>query len=185
MSAVKEHSGAGFILFAPDFKFLLVQDAKTKKWGFPKGHREPMDTDDLSTAQRELTEETGLLPEDYTVFESPFRIVRGSSSYIFRYAMLKSEKSQHLIRFPPSEISGIEWFSLASWYMNSPVDGNKYLRTWISDILIGAQRRSVSVFQAFLAATFSGVPGGALGVGGEGGEVTDNVLTAPSPVFNL
>lgn len=29
-------------------------------WDFPKGHVEPEDADDLATAQRELTEETGI-----------------------------------------------------------------------------------------------------------------------------
>jgi 8-oxo-dGTP pyrophosphatase MutT (NUDIX family) len=183
MSAVKDHAGAGFILFAPDFRFLLVQDAKTKKWGFPKGHREPQDVSDLATARRELFEETGLQEGDYDVFEYPFRIVRGSSSYIFRYAMLKSLESQHILHFPRHEISAVQWLPLAACFINIEcVDGNKYLRTWMADIVTTAPRRCVAVFQDFLMAYGLGVGAGALGVGGGVGDDTVRLTTAVIPV---
>lgn len=61
------YSGAGFILLTTDFRILVIQDAKTKKWGFPKGHREDVDASDVDTAIRELQEETGLAPETYII----------------------------------------------------------------------------------------------------------------------
>lgn len=183
MSAVRDHAGAGFILFTPDFRFLLVQDAKTGKWGFPKGHREPQDACDLATAHRELFEETGLREEAYRVFESPFRIVRGSSSYIFRYAMLKSLDAQHTVQFPLREISAVQWLPLAACFLNVEcVDGNKYLRTWMTDIVGSAPRRSVAVFRDFLLAYGLGEEAGVLGVGGGVGTLTERFTTAAMPV---
>jgi 8-oxo-dGTP pyrophosphatase MutT (NUDIX family) len=61
------YKNAGLIIFK-DNMVLLVQDAKTLKWSFPKGAPEPIDANDpKKTAIRETYEEVGLLPEtDYT-----------------------------------------------------------------------------------------------------------------------
>lgn len=142
------YSGAGIILFTPDFRVLLVQDAKTKKWGFPKGHREEGDESDVATAQREVLEETGIAPTSYTFYEHPFRIIRGSSSYVFRYAIMNTSDYLGAIQCR-GEISGMQWVSLVQFYMNPEfVDGNKYLRTWISDIVSHAERKTYTTLQA-------------------------------------
>jgi tRNA nucleotidyltransferase (CCA-adding enzyme) len=50
----------GIIVFNTDVKkYLLVYGKKSHKWGFPKGHMEPMETEE-ETALRELKEETGI-----------------------------------------------------------------------------------------------------------------------------
>ena len=142
------YTGAGLILFTPDFRVLLVQDAKTKKWGFPKGHREEEDTSDIVTAQREVFEETGIAPTSYTIYETPFRIIRGSASYIFRYAMLNTKEYLGAIQCR-GEISGMQWMSLVQFYLNPEcVNGNKYLRTWIADLVSHADRKSYTTLQA-------------------------------------
>lgn len=144
------YSGAGFILFTPDFRVLLVQDAKSKKWGFPKGHRDEVDTNDIATAERELQEETGIKPSEYTIYEHPFRIIRGSSSYTFRYAILNTTEYVGSIQCR-GEISGIQWISLVQFYMNPAcVNGNKYLRTWISDIVTRNERKTYTILQTLM-----------------------------------
>ncbi len=57
----------GCICVAPNNKVLLVQGRHgSKKWSFPKGHREIDDITPLQCALRELKEETGLtLREDF------------------------------------------------------------------------------------------------------------------------
>ncbi len=144
------YTGAGFILFTPDFRVLLVQDAKTKKWGFPKGHREECDTSEIHTAERELHEETGISPTSYTIYEHPFRIIRGSASYIFRYAILNTTEYLGAIQCR-AEISAIQWVSLVQFYLNPEcVNGNKYLRTWIGDVVTHAERKTYHTLQALM-----------------------------------
>ncbi len=144
------YTGAGFILFTPDFRVLLVQDAKTKKWGFPKGHREETDESDIMTAQREVEEETGIPPTSYTIYEHPFRVIRGSASYIFRYAVMNTMDCEGAIQ-NRGEISGLQWISLVQFYLNPEcVEGNKYLRTWIADIVGHAERKTYLTLQALM-----------------------------------
>ncbi len=147
------YTGAGLILFTPNFQVLLVQDARTKKWGFPKGHREESDISDIHTAQREMLEETGIPPTAYTIYEHPFRIIRGSSSYIFRYAMLHSTEYLGSIQCP-REIGGLQWVSLVQFFLHPVcVDGNKYLRTWMEDVRTHADRKSNTVLQSLVQKT--------------------------------
>ena len=149
------YTGAGFVLFTPDFRVLLVQDAKSKKWGFSKGHREEIDESDVATAQRELLEETGIAPISYTIYEHPFRIIRGSASYIFRYAILNTTEYLGEIQ-NRHEIAGIQWISLVQFYMNPEcVVGNKYLRTWISDIVAPSDKKSYLTLQSLIQRVFS------------------------------
>lgn len=134
------YAGAGLILLTPDFRVLLVQDAKTQKWGFPKGHREEYDTDDLQTAIREVLEETGIPSSSYIIQEPGFRITKGSSSYIFRYAIVHSPNSGEIQNV--NEISCMQWIPIVDLLQNPDLfDGNKYFRTWISNIRTFAPRR--------------------------------------------
>jgi 8-oxo-dGTP pyrophosphatase MutT (NUDIX family) len=137
---MSSYAGAGLILLTPDFRVLLVQDAKTLKWGFPKGHREDSDQNDLHTAMREVEEETGITSASYIVQEPAFRITKGSSSYIFRYAILHNQN--HGTVQNQKEISRMQWIPIVD-LMQSPdsLDGNKYMRTWISNLRTFAPRR--------------------------------------------
>jgi 8-oxo-dGTP pyrophosphatase MutT (NUDIX family) len=51
------YEGAGVHL-VHDNKILMVQGARSGKWGFPKGHREEFDAGWFETANREIKEET-------------------------------------------------------------------------------------------------------------------------------
>jgi 8-oxo-dGTP pyrophosphatase MutT (NUDIX family) len=125
--------GAGFIPLSPDRRsVLLVTDARSGKRGFPKGHREAEDTSDLLTAVRECREEVGWEPSDYTVYEEPFRLTKGSSSYIFRYILANEGTRVPVGR--PGEIADASWIPIASLLSESEENGNKYLRAWIADL---------------------------------------------------
>ena len=50
----------GFILVNNNGNFLVMKKAIDGVWDFPKGHIKPEDTDELTTAIRELKEETGI-----------------------------------------------------------------------------------------------------------------------------
>jgi 8-oxo-dGTP pyrophosphatase MutT (NUDIX family) len=148
------YAGAGIILLTPDFRILLVQDAKSKKWGFSKGHREPEETSEIATAQRELLEETGIPSSAYTIYEHPFRIIRGSSSYVFYYAIMNTLEYAGRIQCR-GEISGLVWVSLLQFFLTpAAFDGNKYLRTWIADITTHADRKTNTILQGLIGRVF-------------------------------
>jgi 8-oxo-dGTP pyrophosphatase MutT (NUDIX family) len=148
------YAGAGLILLSSDLtSTLLVCDARTGKWGFPKGHREPYDENDLGTAVRETQEETGLTTEDYVVHDEVFKISKGGQAYLFRYAVMKSD-GKRLRAGAPSEVSRVEWIPLATLLeAQNIMDGNKYLRTWISDVKETINKKSVNLYRAILSGT--------------------------------
>ena len=64
----------GCICLTDSNKVLLVKGRQgTKKWSFPKGHRETYDPSPLSCALRELKEETGLTLKESFVSSKKFR----------------------------------------------------------------------------------------------------------------
>ena len=122
-------AGSGFILFSVDHsKLLLVQDANTKKWGFPKGHMEDYDASDYQTAVRECQEETGLKESDYEVFPGTFHL----GVYTFRYAtMIRTKK---LTKGPNSEIHDLQWVPVQTILSENDLDTNRPLRLWKMDM---------------------------------------------------
>ena len=146
--------GAGFIMLSPECTHtLLVNDSRSKKWGFPKGHREMEDSDDLATAVRECNEETGLTALDYKVHNEVFRVSKGSQSYLFRYAILKAEMSKvKVYPTPPNEICECRWVPIVDLIgANQIYDGNKYLRNWIADLKDDVSKKSVHIFKKLRA----------------------------------
>jgi 8-oxo-dGTP pyrophosphatase MutT (NUDIX family) len=142
------YAGAGLILLSSDLTHvLLIRDTRSGKWGFPKGHREPEDSSDLATAVREVHEETGLIQEDYSVHDDSFKINKGGQAYLFRYAVLKSDG--HRLRAGPAyEIASLEWVPIHKLTeAQNIIDGNKYLRTWITDIRAAINKKSVNLFK--------------------------------------
>jgi len=149
------YAGAGLILLSSDLtSTLLVHDTRSAKWGFPKGHREPEDANDLQTAVREMWEETGLTATDYKVCEESFKISKGGGSYIFRYAIANEQARSKSKPGPAHEISALEWVPLQTLFEAQTVlDGNKYLRTWISDMKLGVSKKSVHLLRSLLASS--------------------------------
>jgi len=146
--------GAGFIMLSPECTHtLLVNDSRSKKWGFPKGHREKEDADDLATAVRECYEETGLEITDYRVHTEVFRISKGSQSYLFRYSVVKTDMNKVKIHpLPPNEISECRWVPIADLIGAKQIyDGNKYLRNWVADLKDNVSKKSVHIFKKLCA----------------------------------
>lgn len=145
------YAGAGLILLSSDLAHvLLVQDARSGKWGFPKGHREPIDSSDLACAIRECREETGLKEEDYIVHNESFKISKGGAAYLFRYAIIK-QNAVSLSMGPAYEIASMEWVPIQKLLeAQNVLDGNKYLRTWIADIQSSASKKAVYIFKQLL-----------------------------------
>jgi 8-oxo-dGTP pyrophosphatase MutT (NUDIX family) len=145
------YAGAGLILLSSDLaSTLLVKDARTGKWGFPKGHRESSDSSDLACAIRECFEETGLTADDYTVKEEVFKISKGGQAYLFRYAVMKND-GRRLRAGPAYEIGDLDWIPLQKLFeAQNIMDGNKYLRTWIADVKASINKKSVNLFLSLL-----------------------------------
>ncbi len=93
------YKGSGIILFNAEGRILLVQDAVSKKWSFPKGHVEEEDYDiPLLTAIRETTEEVGLNPmTDYT-FKSFTPIKMRYDVYYFMATLLDTANPPRIDR---------------------------------------------------------------------------------------
>ena len=144
------YAGAGLILLSSDLTYvLLVCDARTGKWGFPKGHREESDVSDLACAIRETFEETGLVSDDYVVHDEVFKISKGGSAYLFRYAVMKGPG--RLRAGPAYEIGGLEWVPLQTLLSaQNIIDGNKYLRNWTADVRASINKKSVNLFKNLL-----------------------------------
>lgn len=145
------YAGAGLILLSSDHtSVLLVCDARSKKWGFPKGHRETCDTSDLACATRECYEETGVSSDDYVVHDDVFKISKGGSAYLFRYAVMKGLCGR-LRAGPAYEIGGLEWVPLQTLLSaQNIIDGNKYLRTWTADVRAAINKKSVNLLRNLL-----------------------------------
>ena len=124
--------GAGFILCSNDHsKLLMVQDARTEKWGFPKGHREPTDASEIHTAIRECAEETGLQESDYEILPGTMMY----NSYLFWYAKLKgSYRYTSLAKGPNSEIRALQWMPVEEILRKNTLSINRYTRLWKEDM---------------------------------------------------
>ena len=91
------------------------------EWGFPKGRRNPHETD-INCASREFQEETGLRRQDFTIIQNTYPISEtffGSNQihYCHKYYIALCNKSTEVemnINNPhmAREIGGIQWCSL-------------------------------------------------------------------------
>jgi 8-oxo-dGTP pyrophosphatase MutT (NUDIX family) len=116
------YAGAGFVLLSHDgLSVLLVKDARSHKWGFPKGRKNYHETD-LQCAMREFHEETNLSRHTYSLLQNVQPIVEsfvGSNqvSYCHKYmiAMCDSNQTVALTPLNPDmcrEIGQIGWFTV-------------------------------------------------------------------------
>jgi ADP-ribose pyrophosphatase YjhB (NUDIX family) len=113
----------GIYMFEKDFYNIesLINNSKTKwitpEWGFPKGRRNYMETDN-SCAIREFNEETGYTENDYEVIKNvlPYEeIFMGSNykSYKHKYylAIYRGNKEDKG-KYQKTEVSNMKWLTL-------------------------------------------------------------------------
>jgi len=120
--------GAGFILRNAQYQILLVCDARSGRWGFPKGHPERCDLGQpINTAMREVWEETGLKAlEHYSIDTGKPRRI-GKRLY---YSGVSNATSFEGATAPAGEISAVRWWSVDELAGREDVL-NSDLRCWL------------------------------------------------------
>ena len=121
--------GAGIIIHNLNKEVLLVCDARSGRWGFPKGHPEQCDKKlAINTAVRECFEETGMrVVNDYIIESmSPKRI--GKRLYFNAILLNEAFLSHHLNK---EEIQDVRWWKLETMAANEGIL-NSDLRCWLA-----------------------------------------------------
>lgn len=132
---LKEFSfGAIIYRINPDkeVEFLLVFSQRNERWGFPKGHSEPGESE-KETAKREIFEETGIndvqfikgfRQEDIYIIDGTLpdtkgRIVEKHSVYFLAYTY------ENAVIYDKDEISDIKWMTYEEALKNLSFDNQK------------------------------------------------------------
>ena len=121
--------GAGIIIHNLNKEVLLVCDARSGRWGFPKGHPEQCDKKlAINTAVRECFEETGMrVVNDYIIESmSPKRI--GKRLYFNALLLNEAFLTHHLNK---EEIQDVRWWRLEEMVANEAIL-NSDLRCWLA-----------------------------------------------------
>ena len=121
--------GAGIIIHNSNKEVLLVCDARSGRWGFPKGHPEHCDKKlAINTAIRECYEETGMrIVHDYIIENmNPKRI--GKRLYFSGILLNEGFRNHNLDR---NEIMDIRWWTLEELIGHETIL-NSDLRCWLS-----------------------------------------------------
>jgi len=121
--------GAGIIIHNLNKQVLLVCDARSGRWGFPKGHPEDCDKKmAINTAVRECFEETGMrVVHDYIIESlNPKRI--GKRLY-FTGILLNNDFRSH--GMDKNEIKDVRWWTLEDLIANEAIL-NSDLRVWLN-----------------------------------------------------
>jgi hypothetical protein len=63
--------------------------------------------------------------------------------------MIDDTKSK-IVPGPAHEIHNVQWTPIRQLITDNTLDGNKYLRTWISDIQSNVSKKSVHLFRSIL-----------------------------------
>ena len=124
----KMYVGAGLILRNNRHHIILVCDARSGRWGFPKGHPEHEDKKNpINTAIRGCKEETGLQHDvDYTIDTVKGKRI-GKRLYFTGICLIESFDRS---KFPAGEIRDVQWWSLGDMITNEHAL-NSDLRCWL------------------------------------------------------
>ena len=110
-------------------QIFLVYGKKSSKWGFPKGHMEENETEEI-TAKREFYEETGF-ELDINLQECNKYIIRNNVYFIVTIKDISEiqKKSNHIP--DTKEIEKYQWFSINDLLKKNLQEYNFGLKTWI------------------------------------------------------
>lgn len=137
-----KNSGGGIIFNEDLSKILLIKGRYSGKWGCPKGHHNLQDEDNLHTALREISEETG--------YQTKLRsrlLPNVTIDKVKLYCLLVSETADFNIT-DVHEISEIKWFDIENLKelvkkyphrFNSLIRGAKGLYRKMSNIIYKIQ----------------------------------------------
>ena len=103
----------GACIFSNDGKScILVKQKTANKWGFPKGSKDKIDSDDMECMKRELLEETSIRLEncDYTII----RENKKENSHLFFIHMHTFIPLKDLVPIDSNEISTATWMPLSN-----------------------------------------------------------------------
>jgi 8-oxo-dGTP pyrophosphatase MutT (NUDIX family) len=137
--------GAGIIIHNLNKEVLLVCDARSGRWGFPKGHPEHCDKKlAINTAVRECFEETGMRVVNDYIIESmnPKRI--GKRLYFNALLLNEAFLTHHLNK---EEIQDVRWWKLEEMVTNEAIL-NSDLRCWLAK-----RKRARNTISSVVAAT--------------------------------
>lgn len=119
----------GCICISPQKRVLCVKGRHSKKWSFPKGHRNPNESPN-QCAIRELWEETGLDAPELCQ-----RVLPLSSGLYYVYSMLEEKTAPKDCQ----EVEDVAWLSLEELAgLNLNLDMNSFL--WNYSTLLKTQR---------------------------------------------
>lgn len=100
----------GGIVWRPDghgsIEVLVVHRPRYDDWSFPKGKADPTDADDLATALREVTEETGLVCRAGTELEPVRYVDRKGRPKVVRYWLMVPVAGELTVN---EEVDAMEW----------------------------------------------------------------------------
>lgn len=110
-------------------RFCLVFGRKSKKWGFPKGHQEDNENDEM-TAKRELFEETGYELHDQISLKKKFFV---KNNVYFEIILDDDQQvTQKQNGIPDrNEIERVQWFNISEILALGIENCNFGLKTWI------------------------------------------------------
>lgn len=120
--------GGGVILSNSNDEILLVQNAKSGYWSFPKGKYENEDMAYYFTAIREMYEETSFqLNKDYRLVPGSCRY--GDRMYFYGDLIEDQKRVPQINTVIPNEHKAVGWFHRT----NFPEPRNKDIVDWISE----------------------------------------------------
>ena len=93
----------GCICISANNRVLLVKGRKSKKWSFPKGHRESTDYSTLDCALRELKEETGLVLRNNYLCVKKYKAAE--------YYIYSMPEESRILPYDTREIEDAGWFT--------------------------------------------------------------------------
>ena len=133
----------GIILYNVDTqKYLLVHGKKSQKWGFPKGHMEPGESEE-ETALREFYEETGIVLNKALESKIRFR------NNIYFSVSTHNCDVPTVYNIPDkNEIEYVEWFSEQDMLRLNITECNFGLKNWINYFLLYPQKKDESLCNA-------------------------------------
>lgn len=118
---------AGLVIYHPsDWAILLIRDARTSMWSFPKGRIEPYDRDLVDAAVRETYEETGFVLDKHYLLLTRMFETHGNTNLLYAEAKTPTLPFSSCVEQHVAEVAWVAVRDIKSIHCNFP------LRAWRS-----------------------------------------------------